>query len=470
MSRRNYHSNKKIVKYKRPGNINIGIIIFGIIFLYIVINVVIYLNKEHLSIYEVSENNIADDNTCKGIIIRDETIFNTENAGYVNYYIREGERVSKNSLVYTVDESGEVFDTLSSSEDMDTLTNEESDKVKNSISSFQKTYSNDTFSNVYNLKYDIDNILYEATNFNMVKNLDSISANNTFFHKFKIDKSGVISYSIDSLEGMKADEVTKDSFSNEEYKRIQLRTDELVERNSPVFKIVTSEKWSIVISLTKEQYARIKEKDRIKVTFIKNDLSTVVDVESYKKGDSYFARLDLDNYMIRFLNDRFIDIELTINSASGLKIPKTSIVEKEFYKIPLDYFTTGGDSNSTGLIKEVYSEDGELKFIFIPTEKYYEDEEFGYIDTKITLEDGTKLDLDDYIHNEKNGERYQINEIGTLEGVYNVNKGYTVFRRIEKEYENKEYCIVKKDTMYGLSVYDHIVLNGNMIEEQSIIY
>lgn len=470
MSRRNYRQSRKVVKYKRPVNINIGIIIFSIIFLYIVINVVIYINKEHLSIYEVSENNIADDNTCKGIIIRDEIVFNTENAGYVNHYIREGERVSKNSLVYTVDESGEVFDTLSTSENMDTLSHKESDKINNSITSFQKTYSNNTFSNVYNLKYDVDNILYEATNFNMVKNLDSISSENTFFHKFKSSKSGIISYSIDTMEYMKADEVTQDTFSNEEYKRVQLRTDELVEKNSPVFKLVTSEKWSIVISLTKEQYTRIKEKDRIKVTFIKNDLSTAVDIESYKKGDSYYARLDLDNYMIRFLNDRYIDVELTINSASGLKILKTSIVEKEFYKIPKDYVTTGGDSNSKGLIKEIYSEDGELEFKFFPTEVYYEDEKYRYVDTKATLDDGTKLELDDYVHNEKNGDRYQITEVETLEGVYNVNKGYAVFRRIEKVYENKEYCIVKKDTMYGLSVYDHIVLNANQIEEQSIIY
>lgn len=51
-----------------------------------------------------------------------------------------------------------------------------------------------------------------------------------------------------------------------------------------------------------------------------------------------------------------------------------------------------------------------------------------------------------------------------------MNKGYTVFRRIEKEYENNEYCIVKKDTPYGLSVYDHIVLNADYVKEQSIIY
>lgn len=464
------HQTGKVVKYKKPANINIGIIVFGIIFLYIIINIIIYMNKEHLSIYEVTENNIADDNIVKGVIIRDEIVYNTKHPGYINFYIREGERVAKNSLVYTVDESGEVFDNLSASEDMGTLSEDDQNKIRNTVTSFQKTYSNDTFQNVYNLKYDVDNILYEATNFNMIKNANKLSSENSFFHKYKINKSGIISYSIDSMEDLSADTITDDIFSNEDYKRVQLRTDKLIDKDSPVFKLVTSEKWSVVLSLTKEQYERIKEKDRIKVTFIKNDLSTVVDVESYKKGNSYFARLDLDNYMIGFINDRYIDIELTINSASGLKIPKTSIVEKEFFKIPLKYFTTGGDSDGKGLVKEVYNKDGDLEFKFIPTEIYYKDEKYGYIDMNTSLEDGTHLELGDSIYYEKKKDRYQISEIGTLEGVYNVNKGYAVFRRIEKVYENKEYCIIEKDTMYGLSVYDHIVLNADKIKEEDIIY
>ena len=469
MNHRNYQK-RKVVKYKRPVNINIGVIVFGIIFLYIMINVIIYMNKEHLSIYEVSENNIADDNIVKGIIIRDETVYKTENPGYINFYIKEGDRVSKNSLVYTVDESGEIFDDLSSGEDMAALSDEDKNKIKNTVASFQRTYSNDTFNNVYNLRYDIDNLLYEATNFNMIKNMDTISGSNSFFHKYKIDKSGIISYSVDSMETLMSDEVTDDTFSNEEYKRVQLRTDKLMKKDSPVFKLVTSEKWSVIISLTRDQYERIKEKERIKVTFVKNDLSTVVNIEPYKKGSSYFAKLDLDNYMIEFINDRYIDVELTINSASGLKIPKTSIVEKEFFKIPLKYFTTGGDSDGKGLVKEVYNKDGDLEFKFIPTEIYYKDEKYGYIDMNTSLEDGTHLELGDSIYYEKKKDRYQISEIGTLEGVYNVNKGYAVFRRIEKVYENKEYCIIEKDTMYGLSVYDHIVLNADKIKEEDIIY
>lgn len=431
------------------------------------------MNKEHLSIYEVSENKIADDNTCKGIIIRDETVINSANAGYVNYYLRDGERVSKNALVYTIDESGGIYDTLTASENMEALSNTDSDKINNSIITFSKLYSDNHFDDVYNLKYDIDNILYEATNFNMISNLAKIentSKENVYFHKVTALKSGIISYSIDSMENLTKEDINAEAFLNTDYKRTQLRNKGLLEQNSPIYKIVTSEEWSIIISLTKEQYDRIKEKERIKVTFIKDSLDTAVDITSYQKDDSYFAKLDLDNYMIRYLNDRYIDVELTINSAKGLKIPKSSIVEKDFYKIPLTYFTAGGNSGNSGIIKEVYAENGDVEFLFVSAEKYYEDDDYGYIDTKINMENGQTLKPGDWIHNAETKERYKIGEIGSLEGVYNVNKGYAVFRRIEKEYENKEYCIVKKDTLYGLSVYDHIVLNADKIEEQSIIY
>ena len=63
----------------------------------------------------------------------------------------------------------------------------------------------------------------------------------------------------------------------------------------------------------------------------------------------------------------------------------------------------------------------------------------------------------DAIVNQETGERYIIGETDTLEGVYCINKGYAVFRRIEVLDQNEEYAIVSRNTDYGLSYrYDHI--------------
>ena len=45
-----------------------------------------------------------------------------------------------------------------------------------------------------------------------------------------------------------------------------------------------------------------------------------------------------------------------------------------------------------------------------------------------------------------------------------------MFRQIQILNENEEYCIVKEGTSYGLSVYDHIVLNADTVQEDEVIY
>ena len=64
----------------------------------------------------------------------------------------------------------------------------------------------------------------------------------------------------------------------------------------------------------------------------------------------------------------------------------------------------------------------------------------------------------------------QIGSSASLQGVYNINKGYAVFKQIEILNSNDEYYTIKKGTSYGLSVYDHIVLNADTVYEGELIY
>ena len=54
-------------------------------------------------------------------------------------------------------------------------------------------------------------------------------------------------------------------------------------------------------------------------------------------------------------------------------------------------------------------------------------------------------------------------------GVYNVNKGYAVFKQINILYQNEEYSIVETGTAYGITVYDHIALEGDSIKEEQLL-
>lgn len=459
---------KKVAKYRRPISINIGMIVFFILFIYVIINIVIYFNKEHMSIYEVTQKSIADDNICKGIIIREEKLVTNNKAGYMNYYVKDGERVSKNSTIYTIDESGDIYEKLVKSEEDSELDSDGIAEIRKSIVNFKKSYSDTDYSAVYDFKYEIENEVLELNNYNLLTNLENIIGTDTSSKNFDIiksDQSGIIVYSMDNMESITEDDITDETFNDENYSKILLRSKDLLPKGTPIYRIVTSEYWSVILSITEEQYQKLEEKDYVNITFIKNGLEATVPIKIFKKGNSYFAKLELDKYMIYYINERFIDIEITINSAEGLKIPKSSKVEKDFYKIPLEFFTKGSDSDSTGITRISYDEDsGEITFSFISTDIYYEDENYGYIDVS-TIEKGDK------ICKEGNSEdQYQINDTGKLDGVYNVNKGYCVFRRIEIIYENEEYYIVNDNTPYGLSAYDNIVLNGNLAVDEKIIY
>ena len=60
--------------------------------------------------------------------------------------------------------------------------------------------------------------------------------------------------------------------------------------------------------------------------------------------------------------------------------------------------------------------------------------------------------------------------VNKLEGAYNINKGYAVFKRVERLKTENGYVIVKKNSASGLSAYDHIALDATSVVEDSVIY
>jgi len=69
-------------------------LIFGAIFIYVIICVILYFQTDHIVRYEVTEGSLATNNIYRGVSIRTEEVVSTDTAGYVNFYAREGERVA----------------------------------------------------------------------------------------------------------------------------------------------------------------------------------------------------------------------------------------------------------------------------------------------------------------------------------------------------------------------------------------
>lgn len=460
---------QKVVKMKRKPHLWTGILLL-LFSAYVAVLFIQSLTREHISITEVTEKNIADDNTVRGIILRKEELVTAKRSGYINYYVGESSKIGVKNTIYSVDSDGRIASQLAEAgqEDVE-LSSEDTANIRSTISAFRNAYDLSHYNEIYNFKYNMENTLLELTNANLLESLTQIMDSTQTDNSFKLVKakqSGIISYTSDGMENLSLNDITEDSFSDTNDKLSQLRQTEQIEEGSPVYRLVTSENWSVVVPLTKNQFTAIQQKDSVNIILKKIGVRVSAAVTTFTIDDGYYAKMDLNRYMIQYLNNRYLDIEIELNDVAGLKIPVSSILTKQFYVIPASYVTTDANGDE-GIVVCSYDEKGtpvyrlETTRICYPSE---EDAEECYVDAS-QFEAGTVIS-----DSSAGGNTYILSDTVELEGVYNCNKGYCEFRQVEKIYENSEYYIVSKDTKNGLSAYDHIILNPDMIGEDEIIY
>lgn len=457
----------KITKYRRPLNLNIGMLIFAVIFVYVVVCVVAYFKTEHIVGYSVKEGSLSSTSIYKGIALRDEEIVTASDAGYVNYFAREGERAAAGNLIYTVDETGRLADYIHASDSGEnTLSDSDLSELKTEITNFTNRFDRTEFSSVYNFKYSVEGTVLKLSNYNILENASALNeaSGNTFINYRYAAKSGIVTYSIDGYEELKLEDMTEEYFDQKNYEKKHLVNNELIASGDPVYKLSTSEDWSIVIPVEQEMADRLLEKEYVEVKFLKNQYTSWGEVNSYtnEAGDT-FVSLTFTNSMITFCMDRFIDIELLLDDEKGLKVPISAIVQKEFFIVPKEYLTKGGNSGKDGVLLETYDDEGNAITEFVATTIY------DATDTEYYLDDSV-LRPGNYIVKPESTEKHAISKTGSLTGVYNINKGYADFKQVSILSKNEEYAIVKSNTVYGLNVYDYIVLDASTVKDNEFIY
>ena len=452
----------KIARYPMFLHINIGMIFFAVILVYVIICVFIYFNKKHIVGYEVMEGSLSSNNIYEAVALRDETIVPANHAGYINYFATEGQRVAVGNLVCTVDESGDLLDFLKSQgSEQANLSDEDLSELRTQIVSYASDFNPMTFSTVYDFKNSLDGTVQKLASASVLANINSLSGTtaNSINYCYA-PTTGIVLYSTDGYEGLKLSDMTADLLDSSKYERNQLISNSLLGVGDNAYKISTEESWSVVIQENDlDKVKALEEREYVKVRFLKNQDESWGKVSYYTNdaGDTFVA-FTFTNSMITFSKDRFLNVEIITEEESGLKIPNSAIAEKSFFVIPKEYVTKGSNSNA-GVLRDKYDEDGNETSEFIEVEIYNETETSYYIDDSV-IRAGDILIMTD------SDNRFTISEKDNLIGVYNINKGYADFRQIIVLYENEEYSIVKSNTNYGLSVYDYIVLDASTIETQ----
>lgn len=454
---------QKIKKYPRQSGVNVGMIIFFILIVYIAILIITSMIKGHVSVTEVESGKIVDSSIFTGIAIRDEEVVNASSSGFLNYYINDGARVAKDAKVCMIDTSG-TYTENALQDDTIQFSADDYDDIEQLISVYANSYSNSKFSDVYTFRYDLQNKITELISNQVITNAESASQNTSGIQTMTAAGSGIVSYSYDGMEGLTVDDITGDMFNYANYTNYQLTSSKKIEAGTPAYKLTKDSQWSVVIKLNDAQAEILSNEQVIQVQFTKDDISTWAYVNVYHKDDSAYCELQISRYMVRYINDRYIELKLVTAQEEGLKIPTSSVVMKDFYTIPEEYLVTESGSSDEGFYKYTYGEDNELKMELVKPTIYKTENGLCYVDM-------TEFELGDYIGDGTTQDNlYRIGATEAVTGVYNINQGYTIFRIINILYQNDDYCIVAKNTSYGIVLYDRIVLNADAVDEEEIIY
>ncbi len=455
-----------IIRVKKRKDVNIGIIVFLVILIYIVSYVYTLLTKSEIPLYEVQPGEIYVTSQCDGMILREEELVYTEIAGYLNYYFGEGSRVAKNSTVYSIDSNRDMYNLISGNATEIKLSGNDLADLKQIL---QNTFIlSDADKSIAEKKTEVTTGYQRLIDAMLMKELNEIVTSTGIisnFHVVSTEKSGIISYMVDEYTDYTIQDVTAACFENKDASG-SLYSVDLIAANSPVYKMITSDNWSIIVLLTDTLYGQLLGKETA-TFYLDNQLKITAPINCYRKEDACFAEIKMNKYLPNYTSERFLKVNFEVEYVEGLKIPETAITFKDYYRIPEEYFVLGGNETEQVkglLVEEFNSETGTTQYTFQETEIFYSSDGFSYVD----CEDFVK---ETYISKPDMTARVMLYTfLNKLEGAYNINKGYTVFKRVERIKTENGYAIIKRNSESGLSAYDHIVLDASNALEDKVIY
>ncbi|MCR5823278.1 MAG: hypothetical protein K6G60_02495 [Lachnospiraceae bacterium] len=457
---------QRAIKIKQRKEVNIGIVIFLFVLVYLTINVFVPFGKREISIYEVPLGQLYSKETFKGLIVREEEVYTTDSTGYINYYFKEGDKISKNESVYSIGTDSSVYDRLSTAKEGIKLSSDEISDLKYFIN---KTYLNASdFKDYESVHDDILNYYRRTMDRKVMVRLNeiiSVTGLNSGFNIVDSSSSGIISYFIDAYSNVNTSNFNPSMFSGD-YKSEYTYKMDMFDKGSIVYKLITSDEWNIIVEINNEMFAKLSTGSKVTFT-IDGEQKLTAPVTFMRCDDKYYAILKLDRYVSNYTTERFVGISFDTEENIGLKIPVTSLAYKDYYRIPVDYFMTVKEkdgSEKKGLVVVRNDGKGEKSYGFLETEIFWKDNVFYYISTDL-------ISSGEYITKPDKTEDTMLYTFTVkLEGAYNINNGYAVFRRIERMDSDKDYVLVKRNSAAGLNAFDHIALNAFNVVEGAVIY
>lgn len=451
-----------IRSYRRKWNINIGVILFAVILIYVIVELVVSVTNRPTTYYEVGQGSIIKNVSYTGFAVRTEQTVEAPKSGYLNFCQPEESKISAGQSVCAVSDKKLDLSNREEETGETQLTEDEQRQLLSSVRTFADNYREASFSETYSLKSTIQNLLDRKTDQTRTSRMTAAleEQEEGSYQNCTSETDGILVYEVDGYEGMTTDQVTDKNFDKSSYTRTEVHENRKVSEGDSMYKIVTGEEWYLVVRMDADTAESLLDRSSVNIRFLKDDEEMIAGLQMEKKDkDTYYAYLTLDSSMIRYASDRYLDIEILIENAQGLKIPKSAVVEKDCYEVPTEYIVSNGETDEQGVL--VYN-DGETSFR--AADVYYTDTEknMACIEAE-NLPKGTVIQMQD-----SNNTR-TLSETVSQAGVYEAGSGYAVFTSIDIAAENEDYYITGNGSSNQLSNYDRIVLNAESVQDDEIL-
>lgn len=448
--------------YRRKWNINIGVILFAVILVYVIVEIFVSITDKPVAYYEVGEGSIVKNVSCTGFAVRTEQSVKSPKSGYLNFYQPEASKIAVGEAVCAVSDKALDLSSVEENSDETQLTGDEQTQLLSAIQTFVNSYRESSFYESNSLKNEIRNIFDRKTDQNQSARLTAAlnEQGEGNYETCTSETDGILAYTVDGYEDITTDQVQDENFDKTSYTQTEIQENQKIGKGESIYKIVTGEEWYLVVKMDADTAESLLNRTSIQIQFLKDNEEMVAALEMEKKDqDTYYAILTLDSGMIRYVSDRYLDIELRVENIQGLKIPKSAVVKRNCYEVPTDYIVSSGETGEQGVL--VY-EDG--KTSFQAAEVYYTNTEkdMSCIEAK-DLPKGTVIQMQN-----SNNTRTLSDPISQA-GVYESGSGYAVFTSIDIEAENDDYYITGNGVSNQISNYDRIVLNAKNVTDDEIL-
>ena len=234
-----------------------------------------------------------------------------------------------------------------------------------------------------------------------------------------------------------------------------------------MYKLISDETWKIVVPVNETQIELLKDKSYVEVNVDNKGFNAKAKADITEINGSNYLVLTFYNYMVDYADKRFVNVYIVLRSVTGLKVPKSSVVERQVYEIPEEYYMNGGGNRTGGFTLRSTNKSGETVTSYVEADICYRDtkKKMVYVDVNEGFKSGDEL----MAANSQN--TYTVSATKLMKGVYNINNGYPRFRHVEPDTDiltgdNSEYYLIPIDKGYNISEYDNIILNADKMDKE----